>query len=279
MSVRHLIAASTLLTVSIAFTNPVRHDFSVEDGIMACFDDAARVSSESRRACFASPIFYCIDSDWLPLACAKDVPFIRLSTSPLITARFITDLCNSKFLWSVRRSNYKFLYRGLTPDEVTAVANNDELAAIIIKNEPFDLLDSNTYNSTDSAMYFRRMENEMTAMGMPLKPSNSHIGTTNQNDAARWGRAASIWPLGEEGVDFAWLAGGGLFWPRGEVKIKERNVITTSMKVPRDDEWDGLSDALRGNSWEIMFRADNGFVAVPDEFDKDLKKYLSEMRS
>lgn len=284
--IRHLIQASTLLTVSIAFTNPIRHDFSVKNGIMACFDDAAHVvSSESRRglittgACFALPILYCIDSDWLPLACAKDVPCIRLSTSPMMIARFITHFCNGKYLSSVRRSNYKFLYRGLSPDEINAVANNDELAAIIIKQEPFDLLDAYTYNSTESTMYFRRMEHKMTAMRMPLKPSNSHIGTTNPNDAARWGQAASIWPLGEEGVDFAWLADGGLFWPRGELQIKERDVITTSMKASRDGEWDGLSDALGGDSWEIMFRADEGFVAVPFEFDEDLRKYLSELLS
>ncbi|KAL3812195.1 hypothetical protein ACHAXA_009669 [Cyclostephanos tholiformis] len=251
---------------------------------MAFFDDTNHVSSESRRdlittgVCFASPLFYCIDSDQIPLACAKDVSCIRLSSSPKIIAQFITNVGNTKFLSSVRRSNYKFLYRGLSSDEVEAVANNDELAAIIIKEEPFDLLDSNTYNSTESVIYFQDMEHEMTAMRMPLKPSNSHIGTTNPKDAARWGQAASIWPLGEEGVDFAWLADGGSFWPTGELHIKERNGITSSMKVPGDGKCDGLSEALLEDSLEIMFRADNGFVAVPDELDKELRKHLSEMR-
>ena len=214
-----------------------------------------------------------------PLAYAEEVSYIRLSTSPMIIARFIKNYCNTAFLSGVIRSKYNFLYRGLSPDEIEAVTKSNELAAIIIKEEQFDLLDSNTYNSTESVDYFRSLENKMTAMRMPLKPSNSHIGTTNPKDAAQWGKAASIWPLGEEGVDFAWLADGGLFWPiQGGKHIMERKVITSSVKISGDRKCDGLATALRGDAWEIMFRADNGFVVVPAELDCELKAHLVEMQ-
>jgi hypothetical protein len=45
-----------------------------------------------------------------------------------------------------------------------------------------------------------------------------------------------------------------------------------------DEECNLLSDALRGDAWEIMFRADNGFVAVPAELDGELREYLREMQ-
>ena len=278
-----ILAASTLLAFSIAFTAPVFRVFIAEDGSRACFfdddDDTADVSSESRRGLitsgvtFSSPLLYCIN----PAYAEEEGYYIRISTSPMIIARFINDFCNTKYLSSVRRSRYNFLYRGLLLDERQAVTYINQLAAIIIKEEPFDLLDSDTYNSIESVEYFQNLEDEMTAMRMPLKPSNSHIGTTNPIDASRWGKAASIWPLGERGVDFAWPEDGGLFWPirGGKRNNQERgNVITSSAKVTGDGECDGLSEALRGDT-EIMFRADNGFVAVPAELDKELREYLT----
>lgn len=279
-----ILAASTLIAFSIAFTAPVFRVCLVEDGSRACFfdDDTADVSSESRRGLitsgvtFSSPLLYCINPEYAE----EEGYYIRISTSPMIIARFIHDFCNTKYLSSVRRSRYNFMYRGLLLDESQAVTYSNQLAAIVIKEEPFDLLDSDTYNSIESVEYFQSLEDEMTAMRMPLKPSNSHIGTTNPIDAARWGKAASIWPLGESGVDFAWPEVGGLFWPirGGKRNIQERsNVITSSAKVTGDGECDGLSEALRGDT-EIMFRADNGFVAVPAELDKELREYLTYMQ-
>ena len=169
-----------------------------------------------------------------------------------------------------------FLYRGLSPYYENVVLNN-HLAAIIIKDEPYDLLDEHTYNSNEAVAYFQGLESEMTSKGMPLKPSNSHLATTCPKAAALWGRAASIWPLGEKGVEFSWIAGGGLFWNGDEsdgrsCTSKRRNVIVS-------DGDPGLSSALQGHSWEIMFRADNGFVAVPAELDDVLRASLREIYS
>lgn len=70
---------------------------------------------------------------------------------------------------------------------------------------------------------------------------------------------ASIWPLGEKGVAFAWMTYGGLFWNRDAIVSDEEKKST----VVYDGKSSGLSIALQGDNWEVMFRADNGFIAVP----------------
>ena len=257
----------------LAFTSPTRRNRN--SGTRACVDDdvAAIVSSESRRNIITSASLLCSSVDYsarILNAKADDVKYSRLSTSPDIIASYICKNCNTGFLSSVIRSKYRFLYRGLSPDESEAVtSNSNNLAAIIIHDEPFDLLDSRTYNSMDSVTYFESLEYEMNAMEIPLKPSNSHIATTNPKDASRWGKAASIWPLGEKGVEFAWIEDGGLFWPGR----KGRSVITSNMAS--EGMYSGISTALQVDSSEIMFRADNGFIAVPAELDQELRSYLT----
>lgn len=262
-----------LLAYALAFTSPTRHNKNY--GTKACVnhDGAAHVSSESRRNIITSGTLLCsIDySVWIPIAQADDVKYTRLSTSPDVIASYVCKHCNTDFLSSVTRSKYKFLYRGLSPDESEAGMSSNDLAAIIIHSEPFDLLDPRTYNSTDSFTYFETLEHDMNAMEMPLKPSNSHIATTNPKDASLWGKAASIWPLGEKGVEFAWIEDGGLFWP-GRTG---RSVITSITKVAGEGKYSGISSALQVDSSEIMFRADNGFIAVPVELDPELRSYLT----
>lgn len=235
----------------------------------------AIVSSESRRNIITSASLLCsIDySVRIPIAKADDVKYTRLSTSPDVMASYICKYCNTDFLSSVTRSKYKFLYRGLSPGESEAVTSiSNDLAAIVIYDEPFDLLDRRTYNSIDSITYFESLEHEMNTMEMPLKPSNSHIATTNPKDASLWGKAASIWPLGEKGVEFAWIEDEGLFWP-GRTG---RSVITSIVKVVGEGKYSGISTALQVDSSEIMFRADNGFIAVPAELDQELRSYLTK---
>ena len=159
-------------------------------------------------------------------------------------------------------------------------ANND-IAAIIIKDEPFDLLDSETYQSDEAASYFQTLDDEMTRSGMNIKPGNGHLATTCPKEAAQWGKAVSIWPLGENGVEFAWLERGGVFWPRPNAK-KEMNILTFPTKYESASSSimvkDGmLENALQGDAWEIMFRADNGFLAVSSNIDSDLRRYLVEL--
>ena len=75
--------------------------------------------------------------------------------------------------------------------------------------------------------------------------------------------AVSIWPLGENGVEFAWLENGGIFWPAKINELNGRSLINA-----------GLDMALQGDAGEIMFRADHGFIAVPAQLDSALKSCL-----
>lgn len=136
--------------------------------------------------------------------------------------------------------------------------------------KPYDLLSTDTYNSEKAVAYFQGLERGMIAKGVPLKPSNSHLATTCPRDAAQWSRAASIWPFGEKGVEFAWMEDGGLFWNGDERGM--RNVLTSNGRNY------GLAHALQGDSWEIIFRSDNGFVAVLAELDDELRAHLRRMR-
>ncbi len=187
-----------------------------------------------------------------------------MKTTKEIT-QYIKKNTNQNFLRSVMESDYNFLYRGLSPNANKQLVTENN-RALLIKDEPFDLLDVETYGSDEAATYFQSLEVQMNANRLSIRPSNSHIGSTCPVEAAKWGTAVSIWPLGEQGVQFAWLEKGGLFWP----------VTSSRSRAISHSDGSGLSEALRGDAWEIMFRADNGFLAVPAALDDELKQILRQ---
>ena len=234
------------------------------------------VSSKKRRSYVASSIIILLPWQFKGDVYAKEV--VESITDTKRIAAYISKEVDQQFLSSVIKSNYNFLYRGLSSEQSKATKVDRRFAAaIILKDEPFDLLDASTYESNEAAAYFQSLEEELTT----LKPSNSHIGTTCPKEAAKWGHAASIWPLGEKGVEFAWLADGGTFWPisDGTSKTKKRTIITSSSAKQNHIKGKELSDALlQDDAWDIMFRADNGFLAVPIELDEELRAYLMKMQ-
>lgn len=286
-----LVAAATTRLFAVGFTPPISRDspigatsncYSLHRHDTSCTSTQHRAKElcERRRDLIISSIGVASSLlPWYPStpfisrANAEGASYQRISSTKE-TAQFILKICNSEFLSSVIKSKYNFLYRGLSQDESEAVVNGNALSAIIINNEPYDLLDPGTYQSNESAAYFQSLEYEMR--GMPIKPSNGHLATTCPKEAAQWGRAASIWPLGEEGVDFAWLEEGGLFWPINKTKLnaKKRKIVTSSA-VSSGTKQKDLADALQGDAWEVMFRADNGFLVVPAELDDELRAYLN----
>lgn len=195
---------------------------------------------------------------------ASDYPIVV--TNPEKIAEYIIKECNSEFLKSVVKSNYNFLYRGLSPEQSKVVSSGKQSRAILLKDESFDLLDPSTYESTEAAGYFQRLEDDMIAKRMNMTPSNSHMGTTCPKEASKWGKVASVWPIGEQGVELAWIEEGKNFWPSNN---KKQTIVTTS-----STKQSTLDIALQGDTWDIMFRADNGFIVVPAASDEELKKYL-----
>ena len=118
--------------------------------------------------------------------------------------------CDRRYLHAVISSDYKLMYRGITKEDSKYPAT--------IQSEPSDLLLESTYGSIEAVNYFKFLENDIMA-DKPIRPSNGHLATTNVDAAKRWGGyAASIWPLSSDyddsgKVHFAWLEGGGDFWP------------------------------------------------------------------
>jgi len=234
------------------------------------------VSSKKRRSYVASSIIILLPWQFEGDVYAKET--VESITDIKRIASYISKEVDPLFLSNVIKSNNNFLYRGLSSEQSKATKVGRRFAAaIILKDEPFDLLDASTYESNEAAAYFQSLEEELTT----LKPSNSHIGTTCPKEAAKWGHAASIWPLGEKGVEFAWLADGGTFWPisDGTSNTKKRTIISSSSSAKQNHiKGKELSDALQGDAWDIMFRADNGFLAVPIELDEELRAYLMKMQ-
>lgn len=180
--------------------------------------------------------------------------------------QYIQLHCNKRFLHSVRSSNYNFLYRG---EQVTTSSTDSSVLSAFIINDPCDLLDPNTYQSSEAALYFAQLEKQLSARqsdGYSVKPSNGHLATTCPKEAAKWGKPMSIWPIGES-VDFMWLRNGGVFWPNQyNIDQQPKEGIDKIIASER------LDKALQGDGWEIMFRADDGFVAVDARLDEELRR-------
>ena len=185
----------------------------------------------------------------------------RRAVPPSRAAGFIYENADGQFLSSVAAANYRFLYRGLSAAQISAGGDG----AVVVDDDPYDLLDPGTYNSKAAADYFRDLDDEMGARRLGLRPGNSHLATTSASDASSWGPAASIWPLGSD-VSFAWFDDDRLFWP---VETRERTLVT--------DASSSLSAALCIDGCEVMFRSDGGYLAVPSHLDHQLRQQLISM--
>ena len=266
------------ISITSHHTARVKHQLSSLNPIQYTEDDI--ICSKSRRYYILTNAIV-VSSILLPQVGneayaneVSDYPIVATNTKQI--AKYIVKECNSGFLRSVVRSNYNFLYRGLSPEQSKVVSGGNQPRAILLKDEPFDLLDPSTYESNDAAAYFQRLEDDMIAKGMNIKPSNSHMGTTCPKEASKWGLAASVWPIGEKGVEFAWIEVGRYFWPNSN---KKQTIVTTSSTKQSQNGRGALDTALEGDTWDIMFRADNGFIVAPAALDEELKRYLQKLIS
>lgn len=235
-----------------------------------CGDEAESATSlATSRNAFIRSIGYaavtsggmCLSNQPKPASAATlSAVDIKPLTSVNEAVDVISNSCNRRFLYNVISSNYNFLYRGLIPSEAKGSS--------IRTSEPCDLLNPETYGSVEAASYFAALDKRMAKDRSPVLPSNGHLATTCPKAAAEWGVAASIWPIGEEGVHFAWFEDGGLFWPRNDGASQD--IVVDG----RDCGVTSLDDALVGDNWEVLFRADQGFVALPVEFEGKLREGL-----
>ena len=186
-------------------------------------------------------------------------------TQPLNSVREAVDVisasCNKRFLYNCVASGYNFLYHGLDPEEAVLPS--------VQTSKPCDLLNPETYVSEEAASYFAALDRRMAKEKSPVLPSNGHLATTCPKAAGEWGVAASIWPIGEENIHFAWFVDGGLFWPRPEGASED--IVVDGIDCGKIS----LDDVLVGDNWEVLFRADK-FVAVPVKFEDELRRQLKK---
>jgi len=184
----------------------------------------------------------------------------------------IESSCDRRYLHAIVASDYKLMYRGIP-------STNKNYPSLHV-NEASDLLLPSTYDSKDALQFFTMLQEKMSEK--VIKPSNGHLATTSIEDAKLWGGDyASVWPLDDGDVHYAWLEDGGEFWPTSNEITSNVNDYTNSRKVIVDGIDCGrmsLDDALEkkgGKDYEIMFRA-NKFLLVPSRYEQEL---LSGLKS
>ena len=147
-------------------------------------------------------------------------------------ARFIATNTPKEFLWAVKQSGGKFLYRGEEPNSNAATLlfwiqnpkkhdksnDDDDPHFFVVRtcNPAPDLLLPETYGYDPLALrYFEELEAFLSSSPSSFsatpnvdvaatphsstqiiaKPSNGHIATSDAFEAGKWGKLVSTWPL------------------------------------------------------------------------------------
>ena len=141
-----------------------------------------------------------------------------------------------------------FIYRGVAEASPT------------LRKDAYDLYSPATYNSAKAAGYFRSLDAALDKSKAPgPRARKAHLAVADAEAAARWGAAASIWPLGA--TAYAW--GPTAFWP---ANTNAQNVA----KSLRVDE--GLADCIRSGG-EVLYACESA-IAVPVSMEASLRAGL-----
>ena len=173
---------------------------------------------------------------------------------------WIEQNCDKRFIHAVVASDYNFLYYGLD--------QNAKKKIRIESLQESDLFSFDTYGSNDAVEYFQNLESLL--VNDVVKPSNGHLMTTSSKDAANWGNAYSMWPMGD--VHYAWFQSKGLFYPRSSATALTRDDIIVD---GRDCGKDSLDDALTANGCEVLVSGQR-YMAVPASMDNELRQALKD---
>lgn len=123
-----------------------------------------------------------------------------------------------------------------------------------------DLLDEETYGPEGLA-YFQELDKALALKGPMLpRPQYGHL-CGSAAAASVWGPACSIWPLGA--TSYAWPRTSSVFWSgRGPGAVAPDLVIN-----------EGLAAAIVEER-EVLFQSSLGWFAVPQAYDRELRKML-----
>ena len=170
---------------------------------------------------------------------------VQQITLPEAVKAIITD-ANPDWVRAVVQAG--FIYRGVAEASPT------------LRRDAYDLYSPATYKSARAATYFRSLDAALDKTKAPgPRARKAHLAVANAEAAARWGTAASIWPLGA--TAYAW--GPTAFWP-----AKDRAItVAESLRV---DE--GLADCIRSGN-EVLYACEAA-VAVPRALEASLRAGL-----
>ena len=170
---------------------------------------------------------------------------VREITLPEAVKAIITD-ANPDWVRAVVQAG--FIYRGVGE------------AGPTLRRDAYDLYSSATYNSAKAAGYFRSLDAALDKVKAPgPRARKAHLAVADAEAAARWGAAASIWPLGA--TAYAW--GPTVFWPANT----NAQDVAKSLRV---DE--GLADCILSKS-EVLYACDAS-IAVPQSLEASLRAGL-----
>mmetsp|Transcript_19427 Transcript_19427/g.29408 ORF Transcript_19427/g.29408 Transcript_19427/m.29408 type:complete len:269 (-) Transcript_19427:39-845(-) len=185
------------------------------------------------------------------------------------------------------------IHQHTPPDFIKAVSQSQKLlyrgeedfgsTCLIMAPEP-DLLFFDTYSNDQALEYFTQLERCLRAAEREkenqsssgkekefiVRPSNGHIGTPSSSEAARWGTAVSIWPLGSQ-FSYSYPKDRTLFFD-------ETNPIDglTIRSCQLDVEYNRRLNTALTMGKEVMFSSlsaafpDSSFLAIPSKYDDKL---------
>jgi hypothetical protein len=222
----------------------------------------------------------------------------------------ICHLTPRMFREGVQTSGGTFLYRGAdaaSSDDARALRrlveirslkvstrNEMQRLSLYFRNPEPDLLLPETYDDPKALAYFACLEERLSKSEPEFiaKPSNGHIGTSNPETAAPWGKVVSVWPLGDR-LSIVSPKQRDVFFPYSskEQGAAQFACVSDRLAVDRD-----LTRALQTNK-EILFasRFDDdaedptntrrktslpvsAFLTIPAEYDNMMRQGLEQSK-
>lgn len=245
-----------------------------QDGTIMC-NRRALLTATFASSLMTGPLFIepCVSTTQLP----SSVPSVCLSkTLPFREAITFVHRCDPAFLLAVRESR-RFLYRGenAVGFSTSRVASDVSAVAAYLCPAP-DLLLAGTYDESDALSYFRCLEDSLSLAEAQARPSTGHIGVSGRSEAAKWGQAVSVWPIGT--LHYSWITTRQAFWPLEPEKSRRRDIPACSGEEPSGSGLRldvGLAEAL-SLGHEVLFSTDAGsaYVAISEAADADVWSVL-----
>lgn len=186
--------------------------------------------------------------------------------NPSLLADFICTYTSNTFRDAVATTG-KFLYRG---------ESNIQRPAILVP-EP-DLLLAGTYDDSAALVYFQCLEKRLKPGNILARPSLGHIATSDKSEAAQWGEAVTIWPIGGF-LSYVWPLQDKVFFPAPTACPSDELAINHDLAVALEAGHEVLfaSEFVTGDRIPKEFLGqlpESAFLVVPAQFESFLTELV-----